>query len=88
MVARRSSGQNDDRPGNEGHRDEDDRPMLTSIRTVFAKGIARVILIGLVGLLIVSFGIFGIQDVFQLPLDGSRADRRHEDPGRGVPAGV
>lgn len=39
--------------------------MLTSIRTVFAKGIARVILIGLVGLLIVSFGIFGIQDVFR-----------------------
>jgi peptidyl-prolyl cis-trans isomerase D len=38
--------------------------MLTSIRTTFAKGFARWILIGLMALLILSFGIWGIQDVF------------------------
>lgn len=38
--------------------------MLTSIRTTFAHGFARWILIGLMSLLILSFGIWGIQDVF------------------------
>ena len=39
--------------------------MLTSIRTVFAKGIARWVLIALVAMLIFSFAIWGIQDVFR-----------------------
>jgi peptidyl-prolyl cis-trans isomerase D len=39
--------------------------MLTAIRTTFAKGIARWILIFLMSILIVSFGIWGIQDVFR-----------------------
>ena len=39
--------------------------MLTSIRTTFSKGFARWILIFLMSILIVSFGIWGIQDVFR-----------------------
>jgi len=39
--------------------------MLTSIRTTFSKGIARWVLIFLMSILILSFGIWGIQDVFR-----------------------
>jgi peptidyl-prolyl cis-trans isomerase D len=52
-------------PARAGVQNKSDRPMLTSIRTVFSKGFARVILIALVAMLIFSFAIWGIQDVFR-----------------------
>src|SRR3954452_1164222 len=39
--------------------------MLTSIRTTFQKGIARLILIALMTMLILSFALWGIQDIFR-----------------------
>ncbi len=39
--------------------------MLTSIRNAFSKGIARLILILLMGLLVVSFAVWGIGDIFR-----------------------
>lgn len=39
--------------------------MLTSIRTTFQQGIARLILIALMVLLILSFALWGIQDIFR-----------------------